>query len=72
MTLNDLSFEAKQICKENYQSNCGNCPLRSACVTSPRLNKKSHNDWIRNLNEEAYLVWIKECVNGEEVIYEAL
>ena len=62
MTVHDLSLEAKEICKENYRSNCGSCPLRPVCTATPRLDRESHNEWIRNLNELAYLTVVKESI----------
>ncbi|USK72621.1 hypothetical protein [Peribacillus asahii] len=53
MRVHELSSEAKSICKENYKTNCGQCPLRPACTASPRLTEESHMKWIATLNSMA-------------------
>ena len=45
----ELSDKAKLICSENYQSNCGKCFLRPACVNNKTVRSKE--DLSRNITE---------------------
>lgn len=39
-----LSNAVKQICEENYDTNCGKCPLRPACVTKHPIRTQQDLD----------------------------
>ncbi|MEN6312781.1 MAG: hypothetical protein ABFD25_00880 [Clostridiaceae bacterium] len=45
----ELSEKAKQICKNNYKSNCGSCPIRPECVS--HINEM--DEWTDNINKAA-------------------
>lgn len=48
----ELGDNAKLICARNYNTNCGGCELRSACVSSVKNNDK----WVKGVNELADIV----------------
>ncbi|MDF9763837.1 hypothetical protein OKW24_005733 [Peribacillus simplex] len=64
MILTELSSEAKAICKDNYQKDCGICPLRKACIATPLLTWENNEKWIVNLNDLASEVRGKESCNN--------
>ena len=50
----ELSPEVSQICKENYNTNCGNCPLRPACVSKiTARGQEDLNREVTTINELA-------------------
>lgn len=53
MRVTDLSIATKTICKIHYKTNCGRCPLRQVCMTTPRLTEENHIKWIHDLNHLA-------------------
>lgn len=64
MRVHELSQETKFICKNNYKANCGRCPLRPVCVTTPRLTEESHIKWINTLNNMAQNIFEKSLGVG--------
>jgi positive regulator of sigma E activity len=46
----ELSDKSKRICRQNYKSNCGSCPIRNACVSV--INGKL-NEWTNRVNQLA-------------------
>lgn len=51
--MSTISPAAKQICEDNYTSNCGRCPLRSACVQSVGPGREAYDRWIAEVMELA-------------------
>lgn len=49
----ELTERALQICQDNYKSNCGGCPIRTACVTHIGPGKDALNSWTERVNEYA-------------------
>lgn len=47
----ELSETTKEICRENYKTNCGGCPLRIICVDRNVHTKEQINEQARKLNE---------------------
>lgn len=58
-----LTQEAKDLCKTNYNSNCGTCPLRPACTRtgSSHLTLDKLNAETIAINELA-----KKIIKGDE------
>lgn len=56
-----LTEEAKEICRQNYRTTCGTCPLRPACVEtgSSHLTVEKLNDETLRINNLA------EDIKGE-------
>jgi hypothetical protein len=50
-----LTEEAKEICKANYRTNCGKCPLRPVCVSggNSHLTVEKLDDETIKINELA-------------------
>lgn len=46
-----LTTTALQLCAQNYKSNCGGCPIRSACVQHIGAGQDALNRWIKGVNE---------------------
>lgn len=46
----ELSRKVKDICAKNYKNNCGNCEIRTACVSN--ANGKP-DEWVNRVNELA-------------------
>ncbi len=49
----ELTEKAKTICKENYDKNCGGCPLRRVCVTTIGPGYDGLNKWTESVNQAA-------------------
>lgn len=50
----ELSEKAKSICGENYDTNCGGCLLRYACVhTSTGYGHEGLYKWVEGVNQAA-------------------
>lgn len=50
----ELSQSVKDICKENYKTNCGQCPIRPKCVSNnPVRTQEELNNYVKELNELA-------------------
>lgn len=54
-----LNPAAKQICEENYKSNCPRCPLRPACVQSVN-SQESYDRWQAAINVLAEKLTIEQ------------
>jgi hypothetical protein len=48
--MTELNPAAKQICEDNYKSNCPRCPLRPACIQSVN-SRESYNRWQAEVTE---------------------
>lgn len=48
--MTDLSVKAKEICKQNYKTNCGKCPIRTACVAPIKHSRDGLNKSITEIN----------------------
>ncbi|MET3505561.1 hypothetical protein [Halalkalibacter oceani] len=49
----ELKQKVKDICKQNYKNNCGQCPLRPQCCRNVGAGIEAHNRWVNELNIEA-------------------
>lgn len=53
MDITKLSERTIEICKNNYDDNCGKCELRSACVQNCGAGAEKLNHWVQELNKLA-------------------
>ncbi|WP_340008612.1 hypothetical protein MHH52_11150 [Paenibacillus sp. FSL K6-0276] len=51
--MTELNPAAKQICEDNYKSNCHRCPLRPVCVRKPGPGQEALDRWVSDVNEKA-------------------
>jgi hypothetical protein len=49
----ELSQATKDICKQNYKSNCGNCPIRPECISSFGHGVEGYNKSVKAINDAA-------------------
>jgi len=48
-----LSQKVLDICKRNYDSNCGNCEIRDACTANVAYGLQELNEYTTNVNNMA-------------------
>ena len=48
--MSDTSEKAKQICKQNYKSNCGKCEIRKACIGAYGHGYDGLDKWVAEVN----------------------
>ena len=51
--MSELSPAAKQICQDNYTSNCPRCPLRPQCVRNPGPGQEALDRHTSEVNAAA-------------------
>lgn len=49
----NLTEQAISICRENYDKNCGGCPLRKECVTNVPYGQEALDRWTERVNQAA-------------------
>ncbi|KYG28157.1 hypothetical protein [Alkalihalobacillus trypoxylicola] len=41
------------VCRENYKTNCHNCPVRPECVVEIGAGQEAHEKWVASVNGAA-------------------
>lgn len=50
-----LTETVRQICRDNYATNCGGCPINRACIDLGNSTRtfETMDEWRRRVNEAA-------------------
>lgn len=48
-----ITEKVLDICRKNYEDNCGRCPIRRECTAQVGPGREPYERWVGRLNEVA-------------------